>query len=228
MVETQPFRFGGADFILMADRALFWPQRDLLIVADLHLGKADIFRSQGRAVPSGGTRVDLERLSALLGQTGAGRLLVLGDFLHGALVEGPWRQHWDTFRSRHAARWLGVVEGNHDRALSSADLDVVQLGRHFDECGVSFAHAPGSVAEGGALVCGHVHPVLRLPGNPRALPVFWARGGVLVLPAFSAFTGGHAIRPRLGDDIAICDGRALVLVSKWGNPQGVRINCPGV
>ena len=38
---------------LFADRALFWPRESALLIADLHLGKADTFRAAGIALPSG-------------------------------------------------------------------------------------------------------------------------------------------------------------------------------
>ena len=55
-----------------------------LFVADVHLGKAAAFRAGGVPLPRGSTAADLARLAAVLQETGAQRLVVLGDFLHGA------------------------------------------------------------------------------------------------------------------------------------------------
>ena len=45
----------GERLQLHADRALYWPARGRLLIADLHLGKGDVFRRAGIAVPRGGT-----------------------------------------------------------------------------------------------------------------------------------------------------------------------------
>src|SRR5690606_32115216 len=74
----------GEAMRLFAGRALYWPARSRLLIADLHLGKGDILRASGIPVPSGGTGLDLARLGALLELTHAAQLWVLGDFLHGA------------------------------------------------------------------------------------------------------------------------------------------------
>ena len=45
------------------------------------------------------------------------------------------------------------------------------------------------------VVCGHVHPVVRIPGIAGRHPAFVIDAGELVLPAFSAFTGGWLVTP---------------------------------
>ena len=55
-----------------------------------------------------------------------------------------------------------------------------------------FRHAPLRRPEpgGGHVVCGHVHPVVRVPALPGRHPAFLLDPAQTVLPAFSAFTGG--------------------------------------
>ena len=74
------------------------------------------------------------------------------------------------------------------------------------------AHAPATPADGHVL-CGHVHPVLKLPAQPR-VPVFWMRPGCTVLPAFSAFTGGLRVELDAGDSAVACNGHALVEIRR--------------
>lgn len=183
---------GGHPMLAMAERALFWPARSRLILSDLHLGKADTFRRQGMALPTGGTTLDLERLSALTTKTGAHELWILGDFLHGSIESQSWRGQWHGWRDAHAALDIRVLTGNHDAALRSASLAVEMLGTAVDEAGLAFRHAPETVASH-HVICGHVHPVTRLPALPRRWPMFWLRPHQTVLPAFSVFTGGFEI-----------------------------------
>src|ERR1043165_3597049 len=75
---------GDEQFVLHAERAVYWPSAKTLIIADPHFGKAAAFRAAGVPVPEATTESNLERLNKLLMQTGSTRLVVLGDFLHAA------------------------------------------------------------------------------------------------------------------------------------------------
>lgn len=198
----------GETVVLLPDRALYWPARRQLLIADLHLGKADTFRASGIALPRGGTAHDLDRITALLAATRAESLIVLGDLLHGALLDTHWRGSWEAWRVRHGALDIGIVAGNHDRALHRAALEVTLLGDVVDDGPFRLCHEPPDVAAAGRhVLCGHVHPVVRLPGLGRRLPVFWLRDGVTVLPAFSAFTGGVAVSmTQAGTRVVACAG----------------------
>lgn len=187
----------GETLRLYADRALYWPAQRRLLVADLHLGKDDTFRAAGIALPAGGTRHDLDRLSALVKRSGAQSLWFLGDLLHGPLVDTSWRDDWARFRARHARLEMRLVEGNHDRAALRAGLDIQHCSHRVEEEGsrLVFAHAPppASEADGRLVVCGHLHPVVRVPGFRGRFPAFTLTNEHLVLPAFSLFTGGWLV-----------------------------------
>lgn len=196
MAETLDLVLAGETLQLHADRALYWPARQRLLVADVHLGKDDAFRAAGIALPAGGTRHDLDRLAALLAATAARELWVLGDLLHGARPDARWRDDWQRFRARHAQLHIALIEGNHDRSAARAELGIaLHTGRVLDGP-FAFSHAPEPApgADGARLtVCGHVHPVVRVPGLPGRFPAFVQVDDRLVLPAFSAFTGGWLI-----------------------------------
>ena len=59
------------------------------------------------------------------------------------------------------------------------------------------------------MVCGHVHPVIRLEGMGR-WPLFWLGERQTVLPAFSAFTGGHALTRSQAAGSVACNGQLMV------------------
>jgi hypothetical protein len=77
-----PLRSRGEQVLLHPDRALSWPARRTLVVADVHFGKDDAFRRAGIALPAGAARTDVARLARLLRRTRSERLVVLGDFFH--------------------------------------------------------------------------------------------------------------------------------------------------
>ena len=55
-----------------------------------------------------------------------------------------------------------------------------------------FTHAHESESIG-FCISGHVHPVVRLPSLGNPFPVFHLQADAIVLPAFSAMTGGWKV-----------------------------------
>lgn len=197
-------RVAGEPMVLLGGRAMYWPARRRLIIADLHLGKGHVFRRAGIAVPQGATRNDLQRLTRLLEATGAHALWIVGDVLHGPLAQAGWQDIWAQWRQEHAGLDVAVLAGNHDRALRAEVLNVRVLGETWAEGPFLFRHVPGEDALGRHVIAGHMHPKVRVPGLPRHWPAFWLRQNMTVLPAFSEFTGGQAIEAGRGDAVVAC------------------------
>lgn len=216
------FAFGGEPLQALGDRALYWPARNRLMIADLHLGKGDVFRRTGIAVPRGGTAQDLARLDALLAATGARELWVLGDLVHGPVPDAAWRDAWQAWRDRHAGLRVAVIAGNHDRALAGATPSSAVLGVELlpavlhDRPFVLRHDPPRGDGDGGngSVLCGHLHPVFALPGVARRWPGFWHRPGMLVLPAFSAFTGGWRVDLSPGERALLCVEGGIVPLAR--------------
>lgn len=202
---------------LLPERALLWTERRMLIVADPHFGKAQVFRERGIPVPRGTTAADLARLSVLLERLRPATLLILGDLTHGPLDDpapyahliGPWRR-------RHAAVELLLVSGNHDR-MSGAPPDAFGFDWVGDQRVAGpfvFTHRPER-PEAGYGLAGHLHPAVALSGRGglRArLPCFRFGPQDAVLPSFGGFTGSQLIRPRPADRIfVIADDAVLAL-----------------
>ncbi|MES2183320.1 MAG: ligase-associated DNA damage response endonuclease PdeM [Pseudomonadota bacterium] len=195
--------FGGEAVALLPEHALWWPAGDTLFVADVHLGKAATFRARGLPVPAGTTQDNLERLSQLLARHGPKRLVVLGDFLHAAEASTPavldalrrWRDRWTDLG-------MVLVRGNHDSHAGDppASLGIRVVDEPFLLGPFACCHHPQLHATHHVLA-GHVHPAVRLRGAARdvlRLPCFSAEPGLVVLPAFGAFTGSHTLPPAPG------------------------------
>lgn len=212
MTDRLVLEIAGEQVELLAGRALHWPARSRLLIADLHLGKADAFRRGGIALPTGGTGHDLERLDELLAATAARSLWILGDVLHGPSDTTHWRRGWDAWRARHGRLEIAALAGNHDRALASAGLELQLLGDAVVDGPFELRHAPAA-GRAHHVVCGHLHPRLALPGLPGRWPGFWLQRATTVLPAFSRFTGGPGVERRAGDRFAVCAGSEIVLLS---------------
>ena len=203
MADDVTLHLAGETAHLLGGRALFLPERAALLIADLHLGKADIFRRAGMALPTGGTASDLQRLNRLVQQTGCRELWILGAVLHGAVNDAAWHSQWLEWRTRQRALEVHVVRGNHDRALSREMLQVVVHEGEVTLGAFRLRHEPDA-ATGSHVIAGHLHPLVVLPGVSRRLPAFWLRDGITVLPAFSRFTAGIVPRLQPGERMVAC------------------------
>jgi len=198
----------GERLQLRSDRALYWPRRKALVIADPHFGKAESFRAAGVPVP-GDPAEPLERLAAALAETTAERLVILGDFWHARA--GRTCDVADALARWRAARSgvrIDLVRGNHDRAGPPPEgwdgwSDAVL------EPPFAFAHFPDA-SDSGYVLAGHLHPGVVLGRERLRLPCFWFGARVGVLPAFGSFTGAATAPVRRGDQaFAIVEGEVI-------------------
>ncbi|MEZ5740471.1 MAG: hypothetical protein R3E68_14165 [Burkholderiaceae bacterium] len=153
----------------------------------------------------------MARLSALIGRYRPARLVFLGDLIHDRMADGhPMLAGLARWRQTHRDVSMTLVPGNHDRKgrvlAGNCGIDLLPAGSRLGS--LRLLHEPGEVGprdtpgEGLALA-GHLHPVIHLRGRADALRLrcFWWRAGIIVLPAFGEFTGGHPVRPAPDDRI---------------------------
>ena len=203
---------------LMPERAVFEPASGTLFVADVHLGKAAVFRARGIPVPHGTSAETLERLAAAVARCRASRLVVLGDFLHAKESRSaPTMAALAAWRDGHPHLDCVVVEGNHDRHAGQVQeaFGFRTLEGPWVSGALRGVHDPAEASVPGLwTLAGHVHPVVRLRGRHDMLrvPCFWWRGRLLTLPAFGAFTGGFEPRLDDGDQVFVVGERVSPLL----------------
>lgn len=201
------FSFAGETLHPLTCGALFWPARETLLVADLHLEKGSAFARKGWLLPPHDSVDTLRKLAAAVRLTGARDVVALGDSFHDA--DGPARLP-EAARELLAAlldstRWLWVT-GNHDgesgAALGGQAVPEVRLGgialRHEAELYKPDVAEPyrSDAAEpdrSGAEISGHFHPKVLLElrtGRRVSRRCLALAGERLVLPAYGAFAGG--------------------------------------
>ena len=66
MSVAAPIHLAGHRLMLDPGGALWWPERRVLVVADLHLEKGSACAVRGNLVPPWDTRATLDRLAVLL------------------------------------------------------------------------------------------------------------------------------------------------------------------
>lgn len=197
----------GEVVTLLPERAMRW--RGTTFVADVHLGKAEVFQRRGIPVPPGDLAADLARLGAIAGD----RLVVLGDLIHGALAESVI----DTVsRWRERVRVpILLVRGNHDRHDVLPDAWGIEEMAELRDGPFVFRHAPEPAVP--YVWAGHLHPAVTLRGRADAVraPAFHIGERVGVLPAFGSFTGGISLPRAPRDRVFAAFGTAVVPSRPW-------------
>jgi len=206
-------RVAGESLLLLPEKAIYWPAERMLIIADIHFGKAAAFRALGVPVPRGTTSENLAGLDALVAAHDARQVVFLGDFLHARAAHASSTQlAMLAWRQRHPGLGLMLVRGNHDLHAGdpAAALGIALVDEPHAIGPFAFCHHPGVDAPGYGLA-GHMHPVYVLATRFDALrlPCFVVGEQGLILPSFGAFTGGHAVRPGPGERIYVTSGDAV-------------------
>jgi DNA ligase-associated metallophosphoesterase len=200
----------GQRVALRGDRSLYWREAELLAVADLHLGKTESYRRDGVALPDGVMYDDLLQLAMAVEDTGARRVVVIGDLVHdkqgmtATVRDALWR--W----RQTIPCALDLVVGNHDRRIAAlpAEWDIAVHDPVLELGPFAFSHER-PVAHAYTWL-GHRHPVAILrSGHERLrLPCFHVSGSSGILPAFTAFTVGAPIDCAADDRVVVAaDGR---------------------
>jgi DNA ligase-associated metallophosphoesterase len=221
---TTQTTIAGEELVLSPLRAMVWPRREMLLIADPHFGKAASFRALGVRTPSGTTATSLDRINRLIAEHGPKRIVFLGDFLHAK--EG--RAHATfaalaAWRAMHAAIEVQLIRGNHDRRAGDPppEVGIDCVDGPVMDGPFALTHHPGAVA-GSYVLAGHIHPCATLTGVGRQrerLPCFWFGAEVGVLPSFGEFTGCAPIDVRPGNSVfAVTDDRVIRVA--WQEEMG--------
>jgi DNA ligase-associated metallophosphoesterase len=184
------FSFCGVELAALGPGALYWPARQALLVADLHLEKASWFARGGQMLPPYDSIATLTELTTLQDRTGAHEIWCLGDSFHDRegceRLSSHARDH--LIRLTATTRWTWIT-GNHDAVLTDHCGGVVVDETEVD--GLILRHE-ADPRDNRPELSGHFHPKLRLSvrGRNVARRCFVASGTKLILPAFGALTGG--------------------------------------
>jgi DNA ligase-associated metallophosphoesterase len=217
LVGHSAIHVAGELLLLLPEKAVFWPAQKMLIIADIHFGKAASFRALGVPVPRGTTTENLLGLDALIDAHGAQHVVFLGDFLHArAAHASSTQQAMLAWRERRRGLRLTLVRGNHDKHAGdpAAALGIELVDEPHAVGPFAFCHHPDldlGKGAGGYALAGHVHPAWLLATRFDALrlPCFVVGTDRMILPSFGSFTGGHVVTREPGDAIFVTSGEAV-------------------
>ena len=179
-------------FLLLSEKAMYWPEKKMLILSDPHLGKITHFRKAGIAVPLEAKNENWRNLNDLIVSQAPRSVYFLGDLFHSTYND-EW-QELEEFMSVFDNIEFHLVLGNHDileeKVYQNSRLKVCEQSIQ-DQ--FIFTHHPLKEPQGELFnFCGHIHPSILLSGKGRQrikLPCFYFYDQQLILPAFGVFTG---------------------------------------
>lgn len=204
------FQYELQNLIIDPLRAVYWIEQKMLIVSDLHLGKAGHFRKNGVPVPRQVHISDFQKLNSLIEKYTPESIIFLGDLFHSELNE-EW-QDFVFWSNHHREIRQILIEGNHDilhqKAYAATQIEILQ---QLTLPPFHLTHVPADSELYN--LAGHIHPSVRLTGSARqgaTFPCFYfaARSGLF--PAFGNFTGNHRIKPKKGDRVFALTGHSVI------------------
>ena len=180
----------GQELHLLPEKALYWEDQQMLIIADVHFGKTGHFRKNGIAMLSEMPMAELENLARVVDRIQPKTLVFLGDLFHSELnYEWGILQDW----LAHLQPDVILVNGNHDQhLLQNADLRHIETLPELKIGPFHLTHEPEKEPSELYNLAGHIHPGIRLRGKGRQsmrLPAFCFGENQGLLPAFGLTTG---------------------------------------
>lgn len=192
---------GNNSFTLHASGAIFWKEKKILLISDVHLGKIAHFRKHGLAIPENAIVENFNRLDEVVALFHPKKIIFLGDLFHSKM-----NAEWNLF-----AYWVHkiqteiiLVEGNHD-IIDRKNYAGLNIKIHSKLIIGDFllTHHPNET-EGFFNFCGHIHPGIKLKDLGRQsmkLACFFRKDKQLILPAFGEFTGNYFMKPNENDQV---------------------------
>ena len=187
-------------------RVLLLPDLDAMLVADIHLGKAEFMQGKGIPLSNLPHQKDHERLVKLIKEFQVKQLFILGDLVHRPRQNPQSLQR--LIRDLHPlAMEVHWIQGNHDGDHQRSLPDSWKVHSNALELG-PFVLRHQSLEEKDAdfQICGHVHPCVKI-GDGRdklRLPCFALKSKLLLLPSFGELTGGYELLPQEWETFVLC------------------------
>jgi len=180
--------FNNHEFKINNDGVLFWLEKKIAIVSDLHLEKGSSFASSGQFVPPFDSEETLNKLINFLKIHEVKIIILLGDTFHdrGALnrMSSKVKSIFDSLVENYE---IIFVLGNHENKMKSA---FIKFYERYIVDDIHFLHE--AVLEKKYQISGHFHPVASLKINSKLITekCLIHSENHLIMPAFGEFTGG--------------------------------------
>ena len=185
----QEFDLGGNTLTAMGSGVLWWADKRLLCVSDMHLGKSSRFaRREGGLLPPFETHETLARLADEVARLNPETVVCLGDsFDDLQALDEVEEADLKTLTAMIAGREWIWIEGNHE--AGPTEISGTHL-KEYAKGSIVFRHIYETSDQ--SQISGHYHPKGRIAagGTARSAPCFVVDQTHAIMPAFGTYTGG--------------------------------------
>ncbi len=215
-----------------ASGALWLPESETALIADVHLGYSWAQRRRGELGPIADYRTR-EKLFQVRDELRPKQFVFVGDIVHAPRACTPEREYIEeTLRTLGETAKLIAVRGNHDRQFADefSHLNFFSVNA-WSEGTLTAVHGDRfdfAWPETHTLVMGHLHPALAVrdaAGAGHKLPVFLVNANCLVLPAFSPFARGYDVAGGLPTEVSGCFRKEEIDIFAVTGKRVVRLGC---
>ena len=197
--QAMTIKINNQTFKLHQFGVVFWEEKNILLISDVHLGKVAHFRKHGMAIPNDAIFKNFTRLKTVLALFNPERIIFLGDLFHSKI-----NIEWELFANwiKEISQEIILVEGNHD-IIAKHNYENLNI-KVYPELIIDtflLTHHPTEKI-GCFNFCGHIHPGIKLKGLGKQylnLSCFFQKPNQMILPAFGEFTGNYYLLPTEKD-----------------------------
>ena len=204
-------------FYLHKTGAIFWKEKNTLLLADIHLGKVGHFRKSGIPVPRKVESLFYDKISKLKNSLNFSQIIFLGDLFHSSL-----NNEWFLFENwvKKSVLKIILIKGNHDIIPK---LKFQQVGiKTYNDLKIEkflFTHHPKKINDH-FVFSGHIHPGVRLAGKGKQImkfPCFIYNKDQIILPSFGGFTGMYLPKIKNDDQVFVITNKEVIEVKEKTN-----------
>ena len=194
-MRKSSFRLNWKNTLLemLPSRALFLPKTKEILIADIHLGKAEYFQQNGIPLTNNSDNNNFSRIIKIVKKYRPKNLIILGDLFHSKYSISKNLIDKVENLPEILETEIELIVGNHDVGCKVENIKLLDIKKTNN---FIFSHEPIISKEVNTLnICGHYHPKLYLKNFKDTLSfrcfAMDTNKNIFYLPAFGDLTGGY-------------------------------------
>ena len=167
---------------------LFWLEKEIAIVSDLHLEKGSSYASSGQYIPPYDSEETLLKLLDILNNYRVKKVILLGDTFHDKdaflRMTSKVRFLFEDFTKKYEVIF---ILGNHENKIK---IEGIKFHQEYIVDNIHFLHE--AIQKNINQISGHFHPVASIKVSSKKITskCLIHSNNHIILPSFGEFTGG--------------------------------------
>ena len=184
--------FNNHNFQISNEGILFWFDKQIAIISDLHLEKGSSFGHSGQFLPPYDSEETLKKVFKGIKNHNIKKVILLGDTFHDKnAFDRMSEQALSLFKSLIKKYEVIFILGNHENKLKINQINF--LNEYFID-GIHFFHQ--ALQTSTFQISGHFHPIATIKSSIKKITAkcLLHTNNHIILPSFGAYTGGLNIK----------------------------------